>query len=124
DAHPPRRGPEMSTLSLSGRSGVACLRSCRQANDAYAKGMSRLDSSGQFKLGGEKFSWNVKHYAGESSVQTHRRGISARVCLADAQTRELVIEFDPLDYPPKKPPSTAQLSARIQEYTQKAIATG
>ena len=86
--------------------------------------MSRLDSSGQFKLGADKFSWNVKHYAGESSATTHLRGISARVCLADGGTRELVIDFDPADYPPKKPPSSAQLSARIQEYTQKAIDAG
>lgn len=86
--------------------------------------MSRVDASGQFQLGADTFHWNVKYYAGESSVNTHLRGISVRVCLAGAQTRELVIDFDPLDYPAKKPPSSLRLAARIQENTQKAIEAG
>ena len=86
--------------------------------------MSRLDSSGQFQLGADKFKWSVKHYGGEVAVNTHIRGISARVCLAGENTRELVIEFDAQDYPPKRPAAPAQLAIRIQEYTAKAIAAG
>ena len=57
-------------------------------------------------------------------MNTHVRGISARVCLMDENTRELVIEFDAQDYPPKRPASPAQLALRIQEYTAKAIDSG
>jgi hypothetical protein len=86
--------------------------------------MSRLDSSGQFQLGADKFKWSVKHYGGEVAVNTHVRGISARVCLVGETTRELVIEFDAQDYPPKRPAAPAQLAIRIQEYTAKAIDAG
>ena len=86
--------------------------------------MSRLDSSGQFQLGTDKFNWSVKHYGGEVSVNTHVRGISARVCLAEGNTRELVIEFDAQDYPPKRPAAHAQLAIRIQENTAQAIGAG
>lgn len=86
--------------------------------------MSRLDSSGQFQLGADTFNWSVKHYGGEASVNTHIRGISARVCLAQENTRELVIEFDAQDYPPKRPAAPAQLAIRIQENTQLAIKAG
>ncbi len=57
-------------------------------------------------------------------MNTHLRGITARVSLAEAATRELVIEFDPQDYPAKRPASPAQLAARIQECTQQAIDAG
>jgi len=86
--------------------------------------MSRGEASGRFQLEADIFSWAVKFYAGESSANTHVRGISARVRLADAQMRELVIEFDPRDYPPQRPPSSGRLAARIQECTQQAIAAG
>jgi hypothetical protein len=85
--------------------------------------MSRGDS-GKFALGADRFRWSVKYYGGESSANTHVRGISARVTLAEGQARELVIEFDPQDYPPKRPPSFAQLAARIQVCTQQAIDAG
>ena len=100
------------------------LQSCREAGDGYAKAMSRLDSSGQFQLGADKFKWSVKHYGGEVAVSTHVRGISARVCLAEGNTRELVIEFDAQDYPPKRPAAPAQLAIRIQENTAKALDAG
>ncbi len=100
------------------------LQYCRPAGVAYAKAMSRLDSSGQFQLGADKFKWSVKLYGGEVAVNTHVRGISARVCLAEEATRELVIEFDARDYPPKRPASPVQLAIRIQEYTAKAIDAG
>lgn len=86
--------------------------------------MSRLDASGQFQLAGAKFTWSVKHYAGESASSTHLRGITARVCLTEGKTRELVIEFDPEDYPAKRPVSNAQLAARIPLCTQEAIDAG
>ena len=86
--------------------------------------MSKLDSSGQFTLGAEKFSWIVKHYSGESSADRNFRGISARVCLVGANCRELVIEFDRDDYPLKRPASSPQFEARLKEYTQKAVEEG
>jgi hypothetical protein len=86
--------------------------------------MSRLDTSGQFQLAGDKFTWSVKHYAGESASSTHPRGISVRVCLEVGKTRELVIEFDPEDYPAKRPVSNARLAARAQLCTQEAIDAG
>jgi hypothetical protein len=86
--------------------------------------MSRGDSSGQFTLGEESFIWSVKYYGGESSANTHVRGLSARVCLSAGQTRELVIEFDPTEYPAKRPASVPQLAARIQEVTALAIEDG
>lgn len=86
--------------------------------------MSKLDSSGQFSLGTDKFSWIVKHYAGEFSSDTNFRGITARVSLADANCRELVIEFDRHDYPLRRPASSLPFEARLKEYTQKAIEAG
>ena len=85
--------------------------------------MSRVDS-GEFELGADKFTWSVRYYGGESSANSHLRGISARVSLAEAQARELVIEFDPQDYPAKRPASAAQLAARIQDCTRQAIEAG
>ena len=58
--------------------------------------MARHDASGQFQLAGDTFTWSVKHYAGESASSTHQRGITARVCLLEGKTRELVIEFEHL----------------------------
>lgn len=75
-------------------------------------------------MGADKFKWSVKHYGGEVAVNTHIRGISARVCLAEENTRELVIEFDAKDYPPKRPAAAAQLAIRIQENTAKALEAG
>ena len=86
--------------------------------------MSRLDSTGSFTLGPDHFTWSVKHYAGEFSADTNFRGITARVCLTAAKSRELVIEFDPRDYPLKRPASSQSFEARIQEYTQQAIDAG
>lgn len=86
--------------------------------------MSRLDSSGQFNLGSDQFTWLVKHYAGEFTSHTNFRGISARVCLVDGKSRELIIDFDPEDYPLKRPASSAQFEERLIEYTQKAIDMG
>ena len=106
------------------RISASWLQYCRPAGEAYAKAMSRLDSSGQFQLGADRFKWRVKHYGGEVAVNTHVRGISARVCLAGENTRELVIEFDAQDYPPKRPAAPAQLAIRIQEFTAKAIEAG
>lgn len=106
-----------------GRGGGGRVRGCREASDPYAKGMARVDS-GEFELGGDRFSWSVKYYGGESSANTHERGLSVRVALAEAQMRELVIEFDAQDYPPKRPASPAQLAVRIQAATQEAIDAG
>jgi len=86
--------------------------------------MSRLDSTGAFHLGSERFTWIVKHYAGEFTSHTNFRGISARVCLAEGNSRELIIDFDPQDYPLKRPASSAQFEERLIEYTQKAIDEG
>ncbi len=86
--------------------------------------MSRFDCSGRFELGADSFIWSVRLYAGEFTSHTNFRGILARVCLAEGKSRELVIEFDPQDYPAKRPASSAQLGARIVEYTQRAIDEG
>ena len=86
--------------------------------------MSKLDSSGQFTLGTDSFRWVVKHYAGEFSTDTNFRGITARVSLADAKCRELVIEFDVRDYPAKRPAVSQHFEARVIEYTQRAIDDG
>ena len=86
--------------------------------------MSRFDSSGQFNVGSDRFTWVVKHYAGEFTSHTNFRGVSARVCLVEGKSRELIIDFDPQDYPLKRPASSAQFEARVMEYTQKAIDMG
>lgn len=86
--------------------------------------MARLDTTGSFTLGTDEFTWSVKHYAGEFSADTNFRGITARVCLTEAKSRELVIEFDPRDYPLKRPASSQSFAARIIEYTQRAIEEG
>lgn len=86
--------------------------------------MSRLDSSGSFTIGAERFTWMVKHYAGEFSSDTNFRGISARVCLEGAKFRELVIDFDRQDYPLKRPASSQHFESRLKEYTEKAIEAG
>ena len=86
--------------------------------------MSRFDLSGHFSIGSEKFAWSAKHYAGEFASNTNFRGISARVCLAEAKARELVIDFDVQDYAVKRPASSQHLESRIKEYTQKAMEEG
>lgn len=86
--------------------------------------MSKSDFSGTFTLGADTFTWLSKHYSGEVSPDSNFRGLSARVCLADAKCRELVIEFDAHDYPLNRPASVPQFAARIKEYTQKAIDAG
>lgn len=86
--------------------------------------MSKLDSSGQFSIGAETFTWVVRHYAGESSTDNDFRGISARVSLRGANCRELVIEFDRRDYPLKRPAVSKSFEARLKEYTQKAVEEG
>lgn len=75
-------------------------------------------------MGSDQFTWLVKHYAGEFTSHTNFRGISARVCLVDGKSRELIIDFDPEDYPLKRPASSAQFEERLIEYTQKAIDMG
>jgi hypothetical protein len=114
----------MTTSKMGGFSPSKFLTCCHRATGPYAWGMSRFDSSGDFTIGADKFTWIVKHYAGEFTSNTNFRGISARVCLAEAKSRELVIDFDVQDYPLKRPASSQQFELRIIEYTQKAIEAG
>lgn len=86
--------------------------------------MAGANLSGQFEVGGDRFTWQAKRYAGMSSADSNYRGIAARVMLASGVFRELVIEFHPDDYPGQIALSSRSFEARLVEYTQKAIELG
>ncbi len=86
--------------------------------------MSKAELSGEFTLEGDTFSWVCKRYAGEVSPHENFRGLNARVTLAGAKCRELVVEFAPHAFPPKGPVSVPQFVARLQECTAAAMAAG
>lgn len=80
--------------------------------------------TGEFKVNGVRFAWEVKRYAGMRNADSNYRGLVARVRLAKGVFRELVIEFHPSSYPGQVAASGSHLEARLIEFTQEAIASG
>jgi hypothetical protein len=86
--------------------------------------MAGTSLSGTFEIGGDRFTWTAKRYAGMSNADSNYRGLAARVMLSSGVFRELVIEFHPDDYPGQIAGSSRSFEARLIEYTQKAIDSG
>ena len=80
--------------------------------------------SGEFELGGVRFAWEAKRYAGIRNADSNYRSLAARIALANGVFRELVIEFHPDDYPGQVAGSGRHLEARLIDCTQKAIDLG
>jgi hypothetical protein len=80
--------------------------------------------SGEFEIEGARFAWEAKRYAGMRNANSDHRGLAARITLASGVFRELVVEFNPHDYPGQVAVSARNLEARLIEYTQKAIDLG
>ena len=94
------------------------------ANQLQPHNMAGAELTGQFELGGSRFRWSAKRYAGTRDPGSNYRPLTARITRADGVYRELVVEFHPDDYPGQVAVSSRDLEGRLIEYTQKAIDLG
>ena len=86
--------------------------------------MAGASLSGEFEVGGARYLWEAKRYAGMRNADSNYRGLVARIKLTSGVFRELIIEFHPSDYRGQVSGLGRSFETRLMEYTQKAIELG
>ena len=79
---------------------------------------------GTFKIDGVVYAWEVRNFAGSSSVYSDPHGISVEVRLDGVTRKELIMDFPFKDYGFAKPRSMGLFEERIKKCAGFALAKG